>query len=53
MDDKKQSKQMLKKLAYSFKLKNKTRDIKIIYDFGYQNGLSDEEISNCLQEVGF
>lgn len=53
MNDKEISKQKIRKLAYSYKLKNKFRDIANIYNLGYTWGMTDEEISLCLQEVGF
>ena len=45
--------QKLIKMIISVKHKNKARDIKGIYNYGYDLKLTDEQISNCLQFVGF
>jgi hypothetical protein len=43
----------LKKFAYTMMLKNKIRDVKPIYEYGYKLNLTDENITMILTEIGF
>lgn len=44
---------ILKKFVYSMMLKNKVKDVKTIYEYGYRLNLSDNDISIVLTELGF
>lgn len=44
---------MFKKFVYSMMLKNKIKDVKTVYDYGYKLNLSDSDISMVLAELGF
>ena len=41
------------KLLISYKLKNKGRDIKSVYKYGYDLKLNDEQIADCMRFIGF
>jgi hypothetical protein len=42
-----------KKYVYTMIMRNKGKDLKSVYNYGYSLKLTDEEISFCLSELNF